>query len=270
MKLAPIAALPTAQLPAPAPPTSAAPTQIVAHRGFHSGNAPYENTIDAYRRAIAVGANLMETDIRRTRDGVLVLYHDAKINGRRISDYTYAQLPLLPNGQPMSTLQQLVDLEATAGGATKLLVETKEHGYEREIVSLLRSRLRPDQFELMSFDLDSVRALRELAPDSRVGVLFGLVPDWQSGTWPISGAAMVDKARRLGVDFVAMDQTIADNSRLNALATAGFDIALWTVDRDADLARWLGDARVQRIITDRPDRAIQLRDGAVRQLPMAA
>jgi glycerophosphoryl diester phosphodiesterase len=137
---------------------------------------------------------------------------------------------------------------------------------------LLRSRLRPDQFELMSFDLDSVRALRELAPTSKVGVLFGLVPDWESGTWPITGAAMVNKATRLGVDFVAIDQHIAFGSSLDALARAGFDIALWTVDKDSKLSKWLGDPRIDRIITDRPDRAIQLRDdpSARWSLPLAA
>jgi glycerophosphoryl diester phosphodiesterase len=216
--------------------------------------------MDAYRRAVVAGVDIMETDIRRTSDGVLVLYHDAHIAGRRISETAFADLPRLPNGQQMSTLAQLVELGAATGGRTKLLVETKEHGYEREVVELLRSRLRPDQFELMSFNLDSVRALRELAPTSQVGVLFSLVPDWQSGTWPISGAAMVDKARQLGVNFVAIDNLIASSSRVEALARAGFDIAVWTVDRDADLRHWLRDPRVTRLITDRPDRAMQLRD----------
>lgn len=234
--------------------------EVAAHRGAHDGTAPYENTIDAFKRAIALGADLVETDIRRTADGILVLYHDGSINGRSIARTRYADLPLLPNGQRMSTLEQLVDLKATAGGATRLLVETKERGYEAEIVSLLQKRLQPGQFELMSFDLDSVRALRELAPQSKVGVLFGLVPDWQSGTWPISGAAMVDKARKLGVDFVAIDKIIANDSRMNALAQAGFDIAIWTVDKHSDLQRFLGDSRVSRIITDRPDLAIDLRD----------
>jgi glycerophosphoryl diester phosphodiesterase len=163
----------------------------------------------------------------------------------------------------MSTLQQLVDLEATSGGSTRLLIETKEFGYEADVVSMLRSRLQPSQFDLMSFDLDSVRALRELAPDSKVGALFGLVPDWQTGTWPISGAAMVDKARKLGVDFVAIDKWIASTGRIDALAKAGFDVAIWTVDKQSDLQRFLSDSRVTRIITNRPDMAIDLR----RQLP---
>jgi glycerophosphoryl diester phosphodiesterase len=238
-------------------------TEIAAHRGNSGPGGPYENTIDAFRRAMQVGADLVETDVHRTADGVLVLYHDSSIDGHRIERTNYADLPLLPNGQRMSTLKDLVDLEATAGGSTRLLIETKHHGYEAEIVSMLRARLKPGQYELMSFDLDSVRALRELAPDSKVGVLFGLVPDWQSGTWPISGAAMVDKARKLGVDFVAIDKWIASDERIGALAKAGFDVAIWTVNKDADLRRFLADARVKRIITDRPDVAIDLR----RQLP---
>ncbi len=238
--------------------------EIAAHRGYHVGNAPYENTIDAFKKAIAIGADLIETDIHRTADGILVLYHDKSIKGRAIATTKFADLPLLPNGERMSTLQELVDLKATAGGSTRLLLETKQRGYEADVVALLRTRLQPAQYELMSFDLDSVRALRELAPQSKVGVLFGLVPDWQTGTWPISGAAMVDKARKLGVDFVAIDKYIASESRIDALAKAGFDIAIWTVDKQSHLEKFLGDSRIKRIITDRPDLAIDLRD---RRLP---
>jgi glycerophosphoryl diester phosphodiesterase len=238
-------------------------TEIAAHRGNSGPGEPYENTIDAFRRAMSIGVDLVETDVHRTADGVLVIYHDSSIHGHSIAHTNYADLPLLPNGQQMSTLQQLVDLEATSGGSTRLLIETKEFGYEADVVSMLRSRLQPSQFDLMSFDLDSVRALRELAPDSKVGALFGLVPDWQTGTWPISGAAMVDKARKLGVDFVAIDKWIASNGRIDALAKAGFDVAIWTVDKQSDLQRFLSDSRVTRIITNRPDMAIDLR----RQLP---
>ncbi len=234
--------------------------EIAAHRGYHDGTAPYENTIDAFRRAMQVGADLVETDIHRTADGILVLYHDKSINGRSIAATRYADLPLLPTGQRMNTLEELIDLKVAAGGATKLLLETKTRGFEAQLVQMLRARLQPGQYELMSFDLDSVRALRELAPDSKVGVLFGLVPDWQSGTWPISGAAMVDKARKLGVDFVAIDKWIASGDRIGALAKAGFDVAIWTVDKQSHLSKFLGDPRVSRIITDRPDVALDLRD----------
>ncbi|MCW2962211.1 MAG: glpQ1 [Thermoleophilia bacterium] len=249
-------------------PTKSA-TQIVAHRGYHDRTAPYENTIDAYQRAIALGADLMETDIRRTADGILVLHHDATINGRRISDTRFADLPLLPNGQRLSTFQDLVALTAGTGATTKLLVETKEYGYEQEIVAMLRTRLQPGQYELMGFDLDSVRALRELAPDARVGLLIGLMPDWENGTWPITGASIVSKARRVGADFVGIDWHIATEDRISVVAAAGLDIAVWTVDKQNDLRRFLADSRIDRIITDTPDVAMRLRDAAKPLAPVS-
>lgn len=242
--------------------TPPAAKQVAAHRGFHAGNAPFENTVSAYRSAARLGADLMETDVRRTKDGVLVLYHDASISGDFIADTRYADLPLLPGGEHMSRLRDLVDAAADAGGHTRLLVETKEHGYEAEIVSMLRARLQPSQFDLMSFDLDSVKALRQLAPDSKVGALFGLVPDWQNGEWPISGAQIVAKARRAGADFVAIDSHIANNERLQTITDAGLGIAVWTVDKQLDIQKYLADVRVQTIITNAPDVAMRLRDKA--------
>ncbi len=253
MQIAPVRGIPTVATPMRVP-------DVVAHRGFHDSTT-IENTIDASRRAAQIGVDLVEVDIRRTADGILVLHHDASIAGRRIANTRYADLPKLPNGQQLSTLQGLVDAAAGARGGTRLLIETKEFGYEADIVRVLRSRLGASSFELMSFNHDSVRALRELAPDAKVGVLFGLMPDWKNGTWPISGAAMVQHSRELGVDFVAIDRRIADDGRLDALAAAGLDTAVWTVDSRADLRRFLHDSRVYRVITDAPDTAKQMRDG---------
>ena len=266
MQISPLGSAPTANVITP----TASKTEIIAHRGFHGRDGVYENTVDAYLRAMRLGVDLMETDIRRTADGVLVLFHDASLGSALISRTKYADLPRLPNGRLVSTLQGLVDAMAGAGGATRLLVETKEHGYEAEILATLYSRLSPSQFELMSFNQDSVRAMRQLAPDAKVGVLFGLLPDWKNGTWPISGAAIVAQARELGVDFVAIDRMIANDARLDAIAAAGFFVAVWTVDKPGDLARLLKDSRVQRIITDAPDTAMAMRDAARKLQPALA
>ena len=249
---------------APAPPSGApagcAPKLVAAHRGFHDGITPYEDTIAAYRRAILLGADVLETDVRRTADGVLVLHHDATIHGVEIARTRFADLPLLPSGERVSTLQQLADLTATLGHA-RLLVETKENGFEGEVVRTLRGRLAPDRYDLYSFDLDSVRALRELAPDARVGLIIGLQPDWYTGHWPIRGAEIVARARSVGADFIALTARIATNDRLQALADAGLEVAVWTVDEQLQIQRFLADARVHTIITNAPDLAMALRDG---------
>jgi glycerophosphoryl diester phosphodiesterase len=87
-----------------------------------------------------------------------------------------------------------------------------------------------------------------------------MLPDWGSWTWPISAAAMVANARKLGVDFVAIDGKLATNARLDALAGAGIRTTVWTVDDAADMHRYLGDSRISGVITNFPVTAMQVRD----------
>ena len=74
------------------------PVMVVAHRGCHT-EAP-ENSIAAFRRCIAVGVDVIETDVQHTKDGVLVLMHDQTVdrttNGAgRVDSYTLAELKRL-------------------------------------------------------------------------------------------------------------------------------------------------------------------------------
>ncbi len=79
---------------------------VTAHRAAH---AKYpENSIGAIREAIRIGVDVVELDVHETKDGVLIIMHDATVTrttGKpgKIRDYTYAELqqfPLLFNGQP--------------------------------------------------------------------------------------------------------------------------------------------------------------------------
>src|SRR5688572_661055 len=84
-------------------------TLVIAHRG--GAKESTENTIEAFQRAGRIGADGIETDLRLTRDGVVVIYHDeifGRVEGlpkplqtRRVAEMTYAELrasPLLPVG----------------------------------------------------------------------------------------------------------------------------------------------------------------------------
>jgi glycerophosphoryl diester phosphodiesterase len=66
--------------------------QVIAHRG--ASRAEPENTIAAFERAASMGAHAVELDVRRTRDGVLVVHHDPRLPGRRvIAETTAHDLP---------------------------------------------------------------------------------------------------------------------------------------------------------------------------------
>lgn len=84
----------------------------IAHRGLASEDQ-VQNTIPAYEDAIAKGWRFLETDIRKTSDGVWVLLHDATIvSGVKIADITYAQALEydLGNGTHIATLDELLCL----------------------------------------------------------------------------------------------------------------------------------------------------------------
>ena len=59
---------------------------VAAHRGVAAGAA--ENTIEAFTNAIAIGADMIEFDVRMTRDGELIAFHDARVNGIAVGSLT--------------------------------------------------------------------------------------------------------------------------------------------------------------------------------------
>ena len=91
-----------------------------AHRGA-SANAP-ENTLDAFRLALRLGATGLETDVWRTADGVPVLAHDGHVGGilrrRRISDLDRSALP--------DSVPSLPELYAELGAAYELSIDVKD------------------------------------------------------------------------------------------------------------------------------------------------
>lgn len=63
---------------------------ILSHRGYHQ-RVP-ENTVEAFAQAMAMGVDGIETDLRRSADGLLILFHDRHAGGRDVAEYTRAQL----------------------------------------------------------------------------------------------------------------------------------------------------------------------------------
>ena len=122
---------------------------ICAHRG---ASAYYpENSREAILAAIDLGADMIETDVRRAPDGVLVLSH---------------QPPGSSEG--LVTLAEFLEL---AGDHVIVDLELKESGYEADVVAALEPR--PAGLVVSSFDPACVAAIRALAPDVETALLFG-------------------------------------------------------------------------------------------------
>lgn len=232
---------------------------ISAHRGGCGveGLAAAEH----YRRAIGLGVDYVEFDVRRSLDGVMVICHDScTVSGRRISKFAYPDLTEELGADAM-TLDGLLD---AAAGRVGLHLDLKEPGYEALLVDTVLERCSSDELVITSEDA-MVFTVKSAFPKLRVGLSLGE---------DMSGASPWAKARvRLGelfpkrrvkdcrADFVAVHRQLADLNVLRYCARESVPAWVWTVDEERDIARFMADSRVTALITDRPDIALRIRSG---------
>ena len=116
------------------------PVLNIAHRG--ASGYVRENTAEAIEKAIELGADMVEFDLRRTSDGIIVLWHDRSIPDSRgvripLSSISYEDLCQYANGfgfMPARFDRILMDF----GSRIAFDIEIKVGGFEREIMDLLK------------------------------------------------------------------------------------------------------------------------------------
>jgi len=166
------------QLAARTMPLAAA--QVVAHRGG-SKYAP-ENTLAAFRTAIAQGADGLEFDVQMSRDGALVIMHDETIdrttNGTgAVRDFTLGQLRTFDagNGEKIPTFEEVLQL-AKASNIAVFPEAKSPHlypGLEAKMVAALQAADYVDHAIVVDFEPASLETLHRLDPALRLCALYG-------------------------------------------------------------------------------------------------
>lgn len=159
--------------------------QIVAHRGY-SGAYP-ENTLSAFAGAYACGAKTVEFDVRKTKDGELVIYHDdtlEKLTGDRttIADHTYEELLQLDAGdwfdkeykcERIPTLDQALNLLSSTN--MRVFCELKDIGDDPEFAKQVYEKCAQynmlNRIIFLSFNYDYLTAIKDINPYQPIMVL---------------------------------------------------------------------------------------------------
>ncbi len=228
---------------------------ISAHRGGLA--LPGVSAAERYRRAIELGVDFVEFDVRRTVDGVTVIYHDDRtLSGRAVKDLTHRELAD-ELGPEALTFDQLLDVTA---GRVGLHLDLKEAGYEAEIVRMVLDRSPLDRFVITSGDT-VIRTIKEQFPQVRAGLSIGedvngLAP-WLKVGVRLSELFPRGRLERSHADFLAVHQQLADLTVLRYCERQGVPAWVWTVDDESGIARFLADRRVTTLITGRPDIAMR-------------
>lgn len=210
---------------------------LIGHRG--SPRRHRENTIDSLRAALESGADGIETDLRRTSDGVVVLHHDADVGGRLLSEMSFAELRAADPA--IAKLEDLGDLR----GRGTLVLEIKESGFEDD---LARAIDRWPDVILCSFDHDIVERL----------AVRGARYEW--------GLTVRNRSREY------LDRTIAIRARwffpkwdcvdrrlVERFTSAGVRVVPWSANRSSQWRR-LRSWGCAGVMTDVPHPAVMWRD----------
>ncbi len=207
----------------------------IAHRGART-ELP-ENTVAAFERAFARGADAIELDVHATRDRVIVVHHDPELtppvstNGRRIAEMTWEEVEAsrLATGFSIPTLTEV--LAATPARATAY-VEVKGLGIEDLVAEVLATS--GTRCAVHSFDHATIERFKDIAPDVPRGLLFESELEHLEraferadarDVWPhysLVDAELVARVRRLGGRVIPW--TVNDRvevQRLSALGVAG-------------------------------------------------
>jgi glycerophosphoryl diester phosphodiesterase len=227
-------------------------TLIIAHRGAWD-EAP-QNSLAALEAAIALGCDMVELDVRSTRDRRLVVIHDARVGAAPVSALTLAELRerLGPGEAP--ELEAMLEL---AAGRIRLDVEFKVQDRVDAALAALQHRLDPTQYVVTSFLESTLAAIRALAPETRTGLLI------RPGRRP---RHLEERLQGAGISFLAPHASLARAGLLAWAAQRGFDTYLWTVNERRAWRTLLADPRVTALITDRPAGALAAR-GELRASP---
>jgi glycerophosphoryl diester phosphodiesterase len=204
---------PTVQA-APEPPGSE--VVLVAHRGAVGQGQP-ENTLAAFRQAVASGAEAIEIDLRGTKDGEIVVIHDRTVdrttNGSgAVAELTLAELQQLDagRGERIPTYQEVLQL--VSGTGIVLLLDIKKGGVldRRQVVRLTEEHGAVADVIVGPRNLEDLRAFRELNPDLRtlgfVDEIEDIAPFVEAGAdiirlwpeWIYANPALVTRVHELG------------------------------------------------------------------------
>jgi len=154
--------------------------QLIAHRG-DSKHAP-ENTLAAFQKATAVGADWLEFDLQMTKDGALVVIHDETVerttNGSgAVKDLTLAEIRSLDagNGERVPTFEEVLTLakQAEIGIMPELKSPHLYPGLETKVVEAVTGANYTQQTIIQSFDPLVLEAVNALDPNLKVCRLYG-------------------------------------------------------------------------------------------------
>lgn len=247
---------------------------IIAHRGA-SFDAP-ENTLPAFSRALEMGAEGVELDVRLSGDGVPVVFHDATLKrftgesirvdrmslkelGRvRVGEWFNRKFPKLADGAfketGVPTLEEATGLLEDLKGPVFVELKCRDEDARKtaEAVARVLSAARDkERFIVKSFSLDAISFVKLADSGLLTAALFA--PKVMSVIR--KETRLVNISRDVGADSLSLHFSLATRQLMKKANSLGLPVAVWTVNNPRWMKKTL-DLGINALITNRPDRML--------------
>ena len=214
----------------------------IGHRGAKA-YAP-ENTLASFKKALEIGVDAIELDVRKTKDNQIVVIHDADVKRTTdgeglVSELTLAQIKgfSAEYGEKIPTLQETLDF---LDKKVKVLIELKETGIEEQVLSILCERKLEKNVVIISFLEDALKKVRELNKDIDTGLIYARYNN------PIKAAL------DLNANYLVPLYRFTHTANVQKAHENGLKVIVWTINTPEEVQEY-AKKDVDGIASDKPD-----------------
>jgi len=214
----------------------------IGHRGAKAYEP--ENTLRSFKRAIELGVDAVELDVRKTKDNEIVVIHNSDVDkttdgSGSVNDFTLEEIKkfVTEKGEHIPTLEEVLEF---VGKRVKILVELKETGIEEKVLGLIREKGLLETVIIVSFHEEALKKVRELNEKVATGLIY------------VRHKNPIQSALELKAEYLLPLYRFTHSANIRQAHEKGLKMIVWTINREEEVAEYRKKG-VDGIASDRPD-----------------
>ena len=214
----------------------------IGHRGARAYEP--ENTLRSFKRAIELGVDAVELDVRKTKDNEIVVIHNSDVDkttdgSGSVSDFTLEEIKqfVTEKGEKVPTLEEVLEF---VGKRVKILVELKETGFEEKVLSLICEKGLMENVIIVSFHEAALRKVRELNDKVATGLIY------------VRHKNSIQAALALKAEYLLPLYRFTHSANVRKAHEKDLKVIVWTINKKEEVAEYRKKG-VDGIASDRPD-----------------
>jgi glycerophosphoryl diester phosphodiesterase len=214
----------------------------IGHRGARAYEP--ENTLRSFKKALEIGVDAVEFDVRKTKDNQLVVIHDPDVKRTTDGEGLVSELTLdeikgfsAEKGEKIPTLKEALDF---LDKKVKIVIELKETGYEEKVLAAVHQNGLEKNVVIVSFKEEALRKAKDLDSQVETGLIY------------VKHKNPVKAALDLKASYLLPLYRFTHTANVQKAHENGLKVIVWTINKPEEAAEYQKKG-VDGIASDKPD-----------------